>query len=273
MLKQRILTALILAPLAIWGVLALSSPVFAIVVGLVFVLGAREWGRFAGFATVGQWGYALILGALLVLLYPFISSHDAVAIALISLALLWWFLGLVWVLKYPAGSALWARNRLLPALAGVLILIPAWMALVWLQRIPGPEFVLLLMLLVWGADVGAFFAGRRWGRRKLAPQVSPGKTWAGFYGALASALVIAVVAILLPRPVIQNIPGFLLLSLLTVSISVLGDLMESMFKRMAGLKDSGHLLPGHGGVLDRIDSMTAAAPLFAAGLMCMGVGS
>jgi phosphatidate cytidylyltransferase len=270
MLRQRILTAAILAPLAIWGILALDAPVFSAVVGAIVVLAAWEWGRLAGLSGPLRGAYATVAALLLVALYPALSDFPTARFALIVLALLWWCAALIWVLRFPANAELWTRGRLAPAVAGLLVLIPAWAALVGLRIGAGPSFVLVLMVLIWGADVGAFFAGRRWGRHKLAPRVSPGKTWEGLFGALAAAALVALVAGELLR-----IPGSrwgicLGLCLFTVVTSVLGDLMESMFKRLAHVKDSSSLLPGHGGVLDRIDSVTAAAPVFALGIALLG---
>lgn len=270
MLKERVLTAGVLAPLAIWGILALDVPFFSAGIGAIVVLAAWEWGRLAGLTGARRVAYASVAALLLVVLYPALSGSSTARFALIVLALLWWCAALVWVLRYPADTELWTRGRVAPAVAGLLVLIPAWAALVGLRIGAGPPFVLLLMILVWGADVGAFFAGRRWGRHKLAPKVSPGKTWEGLFGALTAAALVALVA-----GEVLRIPGsrwaiFLGLCLFTVATSVLGDLMESMFKRLAHVKDSSGLLPGHGGVLDRIDSVTAAAPVFALGIALLG---
>jgi phosphatidate cytidylyltransferase len=160
----------------------------------------------------------------------------------------------------------------LRALAGDLILVPAWGALVALhgQEPHGPAWVLFLAALVWLADIGAFFAGRRWGRRKLAVRVSPGKSWEGVAGGVLAALAGAAVAVVLAGEPLHQVPILFVLVVVTVAASVLGDLTESLFKREAGLKDSGGLLPGHGGVLDRIDSLLAAAPVFVLGLVWLG---
>jgi len=149
-------------------------------------------------------------------------------------------------------------------LIGLLVLLPAWQGLVLLKHWPlGNWLILSVMVLVWAADIGAYFSGRAFGKRKLAPQVSPGKSWEGVYGGLAVSLVITlVVGISRDWGVGQILLG-LLGAALVVMASVIGDLTESMFKRRSGIKDSSNLLPGHGGVLDRIDSLTAAIPLFA----------
>jgi phosphatidate cytidylyltransferase len=161
-------------------------------------------------------------------------------------------------------------NSLLAALAGPLVLAPTWLALSSLHRVAdhGPMLVLFLLVLVFAADVGAYFGGRAFGRLKLAPRVSPGKTWEGVIGGFAAAGVIATVG---ARWFALPVPAFLALCAAVVSLSIVGDLTESMFKRHVGLKDSSKLLPGHGGILDRIDSISAAAPVFALGMMWMGV--
>jgi len=149
-------------------------------------------------------------------------------------------------------------------LIGLLILLPAWQGLVFIKQLPlGNWLIMAVMVLVWGADIGAYFSGKAFGKRKLAPQVSPGKSWEGVYGGLALSLVItAVVGLVRDWTLGQMILG-LLGAAIVVFISVVGDLTESMFKRQSGIKDSSNLLPGHGGVLDRIDSLTAAIPVFA----------
>ncbi len=271
MLKQRILTALILAPLAVWGILALSTPVFALILGGIVVLGAWEWARIAGIRRQsGRIGYALLVAAGLAAIAGPLFDGSLLGLVLSGVAVAWWCLALFAIIRFPAGGELWRRFPV-PVLVGLLLLIPAWAALVTIHAGSGPLLVLVLMLLVWGADIGAYFAGRRWGRHKLAPRVSPGKTREGVLGALAAALLVAAVF----GPVLglpSDVAGaFVLLCLFTVLVSVLGDLVESMFKRLSGVKDSGALLPGHGGLLDRIDSLTAAAPFFALGMALLGV--
>ncbi len=170
------------------------------------------------------------------------------------------------VISYPRSSALWRESALARTIAGLLVLVPAWAALVVLHSRFDHGYFVLLAFIIWGADTGAYFAGRAFGKRKLAPNVSPGKSWEGVIGGLLVALLAALVATYWLTP-LGGYPAFFLLVLLTVFISVLGDLSESLFKRVMKLKDSGGILPGHGGVLDRIDSLTAAGPLFTLGLL------
>lgn len=271
MLKQRILTALALAPIAIWAILALPVDVFALMFAVIVIIGGWEWSRLVGLvATPARIGYVLTLAIGMGLLWPLLAA-DGSAVAIGLVALLWWSVALVVVLRYPEGAAIWKVHRPARAVAGLFTLLPAWAGLVLLRLGPGPELVLLLVLLIWAADIGAYFAGRTFGRRKLAPRVSPGKTWEGVAGGTLFALAIALLGWAVIQPAVAVGP-FLAVSLLVVLASVLGDLLESLFKRMTDIKDSGGLLPGHGGMLDRIDSLTAAAPLFAFGLQLIGGG-
>jgi len=260
MLKQRIITALILLPIALCGFFLLDGANFALFIGLVVTLGAWEWARLAGLIAQGlRVAYAVVVAGLLMLLH----LMPELAPWVLGVSVLWWALATWLVLTYPRTSELWASVAC-RLLIGLLVLLPAWQGLVLIKHWPlGNWLIMAVMVLVWGADIGAYFSGRAFGKRKLAPQVSPGKSWEGVYGGLALSLVItAVVGV--PR---EWSAGELILGLfgaaVVVLVSVVGDLTESMFKRRSGIKDSSNLLPGHGGVLDRIDSLTAAIPLFA----------
>jgi len=265
MLKSRVITALILAPLALWAIWSSSSEVFALGLAVIIALAAWEWARLCGLqATAGRLAYAVFITALLFGVYSLLQQGVSPAVILLP-ALIWWLLALVSVVAYPRSGKLW-RNGLTRGVAGILVLVPSWAALLLLHKHFGPGFVILLMLLIWAADTGAYFSGRAFGKRKLAPQVSPGKTWEGVIGGMALALLSAAISTRWLEPG-DGMAMFLLLVVLTVALSVLGDLLESLCKRVAAVKDSGELLPGHGGVLDRIDSLTAAAPLFTMGLL------
>jgi len=269
MLKLRVLTALTLAPLAVWATLALPTMWFAVILGAIFALGAWEWARLAGFVRVPA--RAAYVAAFLLLLAGLLERARMVELLpwLIALATLWWLAALGFILVYPRASAIWSAQRWRLAVAGLLCLLPGWAALVALhgEAAQGPQYVLFLLLLIWGADVGAYFAGHRFGRSKLAPAVSPGKTWAGVWGAMATTVLITLGGSYLLGLSAHVLLWLLPLTLFTVAVSIVGDLTESMFKRLAEVKDSGGLLPGHGGILDRIDSLTAAAPLFMLGYL------
>ncbi len=265
-LTRRTMTALLLAPLAIAAILWLSTPAFATLVLVLVLIGAWEW---AGLAGLSGW-----LG----------RSVYMVLIALVTLPLWIWPHWLTWLLLL--GALWWAIQaarlpgirRIAPAegvqvtvlAAGALVLMGLWAALVSLHRIPGqgPGLVLFLMILIWTADSAAFFVGRTWGggRARLAPVLSPGKTRVGLYGALVGAAICGVILGWLRSASLAQTLLILLVCVISVALSVIGDLYESLLKRRRGLKDSGQLLPGHGGMLDRIDSLTAAAPVFALGI-------
>ncbi|VVN95321.1 phosphatidate cytidylyltransferase [Pseudomonas fluorescens] len=260
MLKQRIITALILLPIALCGFFLLEGTGFALFIGLVVTLAAWEWARLAGFtAQPVRVAYA----AMVALLLFFMHVLPGLAPWVLAAAVIWWSLATFLVLTYPRTSERWA-SAASKLVIGLLILLPAWQGLVLIKQQPlGNWLIMAVMVLVWGADIGAYFSGRAFGKRKLAPRVSPGKSWEGVYGGLAASLLItAVVGLARDWSAAQMLMG-LIGAAIVVLISVVGDLTESMFKRQSGIKDSSNLLPGHGGVLDRIDSLTAAIPVFA----------
>jgi phosphatidate cytidylyltransferase len=265
-LKQRIITALILAPLALWGIWSLPSGSLSLILGVIFTLGAWEWSRRVGLEwQLGRIGYTALFPLSFYFLHPLLQQGNWPLMVLV-IALMWWVMALLSVVSYPRSGALWRGSAPARALAGLLVLVPSWAALSLLHSEFGAGYFILLMFLIWGADSGAYFAGRAFGRRKLAPRVSPGKSWEGVIGGLVVALAVAALATNWLEAVGGHL-AFFSLVLATVFISVLGDLMESLFKRVMELKDSGGILPGHGGVLDRIDSLTAAAPFFTLGLL------
>jgi phosphatidate cytidylyltransferase len=276
-LKQRLITIALLLPLFVWGILALPTEYFALLTAFIVLIGAWEWARLMGLRSEFQrslW-MGLVLGVML--LAAWLITLPGMRHALLAAAVLWWFVALLWIRRFERPSADDGDAQFPPVpllgMLGIIILVPAWLALVILHgsALSGEFFVLLLMLLVWGADSGAYVAGRIWGNHRLAPRVSPGKTWEGVYGALVVTVAVSVGAGLWLGLSWTNQVTLVLLGLVTVLFSIVGDLFESLIKRRAGVKDSGHLLPGHGGMLDRIDSITAAAPVFVLGLLWQGV--
>jgi phosphatidate cytidylyltransferase len=273
-LKQRIITGLILAPIAIGGIFLLEPTAFSWFIGFIIVLGGWEWANLAGFSKqVERIGFAAVLGALI-----YLSSFIDTKIIL-GASFFGWVGALYLITQYPNKISLW-ESQYRRLLIGLFVLIPAWSGLVSIRELSVFEyqgqifdtryFILYIMFIVWGADVGAYFAGKTWGNKKLAPSVSPGKSWAGVYGGLATIALFALIASYLMGMSVADTLILVVVTLITGVFSVVGDLLESMLKRHRGIKDSSKLLPGHGGVLDRVDSLTAAVPVLLFLLILIG---
>jgi phosphatidate cytidylyltransferase len=266
MLKRRILTAAVLSCILAVMLFVLAPRWTVLALGAVWTIGAWEWAGFGLRSGRARLLYACAIALLLLLSWRWTGDPRHLLI-LLAAACIWWGVAFLWLVLAPE-----RHQPRLALLCGVPVLVPAFIALARLQianhgTVRGPQLVLWLLLLVFAADIGAFFAGRNFGRRKLAPRVSPAKTWEGAAGGLCSvALVASAGALRFGLPMAACIAFGCAVGI----FSVVGDLTESMFKRAAGLKDSGVLLPGHGGLLDRIDSVTAAAPLYALGLFGSG---
>lgn len=271
MLGLRIVTGVLLFLLVVSAIAFLDAGSFTLFMSLVIMIGGWEWARISGIrASWQRLLYALSL-------WPFMFFLTAVPMVfslIMLLSLLWWLLALHLIRRYPDGNSLFPPWSVL--LMGYLVLLPAWMALVVMRR--SPDFIWLmfiLLMLVALADIGAYFAGRAFGHHKLAERVSPNKTWEGFFGGMLCSLLGMALFLLLQSGspfdfTVWQGAVFLLGCVIVIALSVVGDLLESMFKRRAGLKDSGRILPGHGGIMDRIDSFTAAAPAYALLLMWTG---
>lgn len=277
MLRQRIITALVMLPIALGGFFLLDGLAFALFIGAVITVAAWEWAQLAGLTQpVSRILYAAFVAGLLAALYLLSAAHPIDApVALpaglvMSLALCWWVLATALVLRFPASAKVWRKPQVALAL-GLLVLIPAWQGLVLLKQWPmGNWLILTVMVLVWAADIGAYFSGRALGKRKLAPKVSPGKSWEGFWGGLLLSLVLLSLLGLWRDWHLTQWLWAMVGGALVVMASVIGDLTESMFKRQVGVKDSSQLLPGHGGFMDRVDSLTAAIPVFSVWLWLAG---
>jgi phosphatidate cytidylyltransferase len=268
-LKQRLLTAAVLIAGIAYAVLALETRWLAVILAVIAVLGAYEWSLLMNLKTVPvRLLYAAGIAALLWLCWIGVL-HDPAALGFfITVSGAWWLLATLWLSQPQLGADDTSVAVLMKACAGVFTLVPSWVALLTLhaQVQHGIHRLLFLLTLIWVADTAAYFTGKRWGRAKLAPRISPGKTRVGVYGALTAVAVygfFAATALGVPAP---SRVAFAALCIVTGLFSVVGDLFESLFKRQRGVKDSGTLIPGHGGVLDRIDSLTAAAPIFVLGL-------
>ncbi|MEO6075962.1 MAG: phosphatidate cytidylyltransferase [Dokdonella sp.] len=265
-LTKRVLTALVLLPIAIGIVLLPPLPWFAGIIALVFAVAGWEWTRLCGVESFVVRGLLLIV---------FLASCAALWLIrdtpivwlVIALGVAWWAVALLWFRRVAFGAAPLARNVAIKLLAGAFVLIPAWVAAIQLRANPehGPYWVLFMLVLIWAADSFAYFSGSRWGRTKLAPTISPGKTWAGVYGALIGSALVAVLGGWLLGERGWEWALLVLVAVFTVAVSIVGDLFESLVKRQANAKDSGTLFPGHGGLFDRLDSVFAALPIFVAG--------
>ena len=266
MLRTRIATGLVLLGLLVVVLFVLPPVAGSLFFGAALLVGAWEWARFAGLdRPLGRLAYVAGTAVLGAATYRATRSVTDLHWVL-GIACVWWLVAAAWLALRPA-----AVSGLSAVLAGQLVLVPTGIAIDRLLAggalAGGAGLLLCMLLLVWAADTGAYFVGRRFGRLKLAPAVSPNKTWEGVIGGTALAALVAIgEAHWLGLPVVP----YLGLGLVVVCASIVGDLTESMFKRVAGLKDSGALLPGHGGVLDRIDSITAAAPFYVLGLSWFG---
>jgi phosphatidate cytidylyltransferase len=272
--SQRVITAAVLVPLVIVGVLTLPSGIIALVFGVIALLGSLEWAALSGWhSPLGRAAYAGGIALVLSACYRLALAPDPglLLLALFVAVFAWWVAASYFLCAYQRGGADLPNNALLTGGLGILVIVSAWAALVAIHARPqgGRYLVLLLLLLIWTADIAAYFAGRRWGRVRLADRLSPRKTWAGVWGALAASLLVAALSALSLRLGSPGTLEFMAIALVTVVFSIVGDLFESLLKRRAGVKDSGTLLPGHGGVLDRIDSLLAAAPIFALGTMLL----
>jgi len=266
-LRKRIVTAIVLAAALLVIVLWLPALVTEIVLTLLVLAGAWEWSAFLRLpGSLPRAAYVACVAALLWVAWDVTVTAEGRNIVL-GAAVAWWIGALGWIVLAPRRVAPWSAG-----VAGLLALVPAWLALMRLRLdLPrGAEWMLFALILVWSADIGAFFVGRRFGRLRLAPIVSPGKTWEGVIGAAAVTAFVAVLGGLWFHVPLR---GFLPVCLIAVAFSIVGDLTESLLKRFAGMKDSGTLFPGHGGVMDRIDSVTGAAPVLFLGLTLLGVAA
>lgn len=259
MLKQRTKTALMLLPVALGGIFLLPVMLFSVFIAVVIALAAWEWASLSGFSNpLVRVAYGLLILELIYLLSPVPPEF------LLGVGFAWWLMALMLVISYPDSKRVW-QNRVIRLVLGWLVLLPAWGGLVYLKsQSQGNWLILYVFLIVWGADLGAYFLGRMFGRRKLASVISPGKSWEGVFGGLLITTLIALLVSWYQHLSLFECIGWVAVALVMTMVSVLGDILESMFKREAGLKDSSQLLPGHGGVMDRIDSLTAVIPVFAA---------
>ncbi len=270
MLKYRVITAIVLM-LAFLGTLFFATPpVFCVFTEIVVLWGAWEWTLLMGMKQLRpRLFYVLLLFVLMQGIF-FISVPILVCEYFFYLSFFFWLLMIPLIGLYPR-ALFWKNSFFCQAAMGLFVLLPCWFAVNFIRivNMNGQYLLLYLFILVWSADISAYFIGKKWGRRLLAPQVSPGKTYLGVCAGILASLLITAVTLAWFKVPYSIWPYTLGLTLLTVVFSVVGDLFESMFKRSENLKDSGKLLPGHGGLLDRIDSLSAAAPVFTLGAIIL----
>ncbi len=280
MTKTRVLAALVMGPLAIAAVLFLPTPWMMLLAALVVLAGLWEWFKLAGVEDSLTRSFLMAANLLLMVMLVWASStaQGGGTLALFHIMMLlgvaWWWVALLWLRHHQWSAGNDGIGRAFKLVAGTLAVIPAWCALVVIHGNPADDvligpiprnhlWLLTALMIVWMADTGAYFSGRKFGRRKLAPTISPNKTIEGLLGGLIAAVLVGVGFGMLAGAAGTQLGWVALAALLTAIASVIGDLVESLLKRQAGVKDSGAVIPGHGGVLDRIDSVLAALPVFA----------
>jgi len=271
-MKQRIITALLITPVAIAMILLLPSAPFGVVIAVLCLLAIWEWTRMAGMRSRPLRALLLALCAVALLLLWYYADATAGWIAIVA-GCVWWFVALAWLKHFSFGAAPTRENTAIKLIAGALAVLPAWTAMMQLHRGQSSphSWALYALVLVWAADSFAYLAGRRWGKVKLAPNISPGKTIAGVYGALVGSAVVALIGGWWLGVRDPGLIGLVVLALIAVCFSVVGDLFESLIKRHCNVKDSGTLFPGHGGAFDRLDGVFAALPFFALGKTLLGL--
>jgi phosphatidate cytidylyltransferase len=269
MLKNRIITALVLAPLIILGILYLPEVWLAAAFAAIITAAAWEWSDLSGLTTLKSRLVFLASAVLLMATYRLWAGYLLEWLAWPVVA--WWFVLSILIRRIPSKLVSFQYPVLFRLFIGLFVLVSAWILLVWTSVNLGRVQLLYLVILIWLADISAYFAGKKWGLTRLCPDLSPGKTVAGLYGALLVAVVFAIAVGMLKEFSTVLLVDFVVLSALTVLVSVVGDLFESLAKRIRGVKDSGAALPGHGGVLDRIDSVIAGVSVFYAGCSELGI--
>lgn len=264
-MRTRTRTALLLAPIGIAAIVFLPPLWFGVLIGALFTVGLWEWSRLCGYESLAARA-SLVLAQ--VALMGWLAWDGAAALRqAMMVGVVFWLFAPFWLRHYDFGRLPKRRYQALKAMSGALAVVPAFAAIIHLDAYSasGPYWVLFVIVLIWVADSGAYFSGKRFGKAKLAPHISPGKTREGAYGALAASLVYAAITAAAVGMGWSLGAQFVVLALVTVVFSIVGDLFESLIKRHSQVKDSGDIFPGHGGVFDRFDSLFAAAPVFVFG--------
>lgn len=278
MTKTRVIAALLMAPLAIAAIWLLATPWMAALAAVVFLMALWEWLRLAEIDDSLQRTILLLLNLLLMVLITWAARGSPVLFQLFAvIGVAWWLLSLAWLRHYGFASDHDTHARVFKLAAGTIATLAAWCALVLIHggQPHGNRWLLAALAVVWAADSGAYFAGRKFGGRlfkgrKLAPRISPNKTVEGLVGGMVAGVIAGLAFGMLAGATAWQLPGLALICVLTVLFSVVGDLFESLLKRHVGAKDSGNLIPGHGGILDRLDGVLAALPVFWLGKELLG---
>jgi phosphatidate cytidylyltransferase len=258
MLKARIITAIFLIPIVIACIFLLPPLSFFSLAMLLMLLAGWEWAQLSGLVATTSKIFYLVVLAVVLTLSVFVPIYLVILIGIV-----WWLLALILLILYPKASSWWGNSKLIRCVMGILVLTPCWIGLITLQGF-SPEVLLYCLVLVWAVDSAAYFVGKKWGKHKITPAVSPGKSYEGLIGALLAAIIISAIGGWVFALSKEQWTAFLFICLLGgVFVSLFGDLFESMLKRQSNVKDSGTLLPGHGGILDRIDSLITTIPFFA----------
>ena len=261
MLLQRILTAIPLAGLMIWLIFFQPTQSLFFALLLISFIGGWEWSRLSGVENImARIAFALFISGLVLISNQGLSQSSFQLLMFISL--FWWLINIIKMLpqRVKPASDVFSLHKLM---TGFIILVPPVLALIYIHAELGAYWLFYAMSLVWVADIGAYFSGKRFGKNKLAAAISPGKTREGLYGALISTGLYSLSAALFFELTLLQGAMLLLAGFIATLLSVAGDLLISWCKRERGVKDSGNILPGHGGILDRIDSLTSTAPFFA----------
>lgn len=270
MLKHRIMTALVLIPVFLTAVLWPDATAFAILMTVIVALASYEWARLRNVSRSFATGFGAITVVLIALIYK--ADVTAIYFSLMAVATIFWCLAFFIVISYQNGKKLLPGSTLVFMVLGQVLMISTWCSLFYLKAFISRDgyILLLLMMIIWAADSCAYFIGRKWGKRCLASHVSPGKTWEGTLAGLVGGLGVGVIYAIVSAQGTSYYLFIMLVTFLAAIFSVIGDLFESIIKREANVKDSGQLLPGHGGVLDRIDSLVAAGPVFVLAFTLLG---
>jgi len=259
-LLKRTLTASIIVPIVVFGILSLTPTGFALAIGLILIISSWEY---CNLIQIKHFAGKVLFTSLILIVTYFLNSVSSNLTVVLYAGAVWWLIALIWVVMFPKGSNMLRKTLIVRLSNGLFIFVPMATALMALH-IQDKTLVLFLLVLIWAADIGAYFTGKFFGKNKLCPRVSPGKTLEGVYGGIGLAQIVAITYVYISTQTLL-LNDFLIFSFLALSISlvsVLGDLFESVLKRIAEVKDSGNILPGHGGMLDRLDSLTSSAPIF-----------